>query len=86
MTRNYFKVTPRLHGNGIMIENCYENGRLPSLREVCQRLGLVVSQRYQTTDIMQCCEVTGLSFQSVQLVLIHNGMLAHQVCQSELPF
>ena len=69
-----------------MIETRYKNSRVPSLREICQRLGLVVSQRYQTTDIMQRCEVTGLSFKSVQLVLVSNGMLADLVCQSELPF
>jgi len=76
MTHNYFKVTDRQHCDKIMIENCDKNSRLPSLREVCQRLGLVVSQRYQTQDIMRRCEVTGLPFQSVQLVLGSNGMLA----------
>jgi len=47
----------------------------PSLRETCQRLGLVISQRYQTTDIMQCCELVGLPFKATQSVLIENDML-----------
>jgi len=79
MVFNYSKVTPRLHGDRIMIENCYENSWwVPSLREVCQRLGLVVSQRYQTTDIMQRCELVGLPFEFVQLMLIENDMLTDQ--------
>ena len=67
--------------------NRYKNCRVPSLREICQRLGLVISQRYQTTDIMQRCSLINLPFQSVESVLIENDMLANLVySESELPF
>jgi len=70
-----------------MVENRYKNSRVPSLREVCQRLGLVISQRYHMTDIMQRCELVGLSFKATQLVLIENDMLADLVySESDLPF
>jgi len=69
-----------------MIETRYKNSRVPSLREVSQRLGLVVSKRYLSADIMERCELVGLSFKATQSVLIQNGMLADLVCQSELPF
>ena len=69
-----------------MIETRYKNSRVPSLREVSQRLGLVISQRYLSADIMERCELVGLSFKATQSVLIENGMLADLVCQSELPF
>jgi len=59
-----------------MIETRYKDSRVPSLREICQRLGLVISQRYQANDIMQRCELIGLPIKATQLVLIENDMLA----------
>jgi len=56
------------------------------LKEACKRLGLVVAQRYLSADIMERCELVGLSFKATQFVLIENDMLADLVCQSELPF
>jgi len=70
-----------------MIETRYKNSRIVSLREICQRLGLVISQRYETADIMERCELVGLPFKATQLVLIENGMLTNLVYHnSELPF
>jgi len=69
------------------MKNSYKNSRVVSLREVCQRLGLVISQRYETADIMQRCELVGLPFEATQSVLIENDMLADLVySESKLPF
>jgi len=57
-----------------------------SLKQISERLGIVIGQLHNVADIQQRCAVTGLQFESVKWILISNGMLTDLVCRSTLPF
>jgi len=69
-----------------LVEDIVDITQLVGLDSLCQRLGMVIGQCHERSDIQRRCKLVGIPFQSVELLLQHNGMLADLVCQSELPF